>query len=84
MAKKTKPAPAGKLRFEGESADFGTVQKYSEIFDLFVIEGEGSVPVYIDGEMHRLPRGVPTPINIDEDKYLKRAGIAYSPAKSEK
>ena len=51
---------------------------------LFVIEGQGSVPIYIKGAMHRLPRGVPTPINIDEDKYLTKAGIKFEPAKSEK
>lgn len=51
---------------------------------LFVIEGQGSVPIYIDGEMHRLPRATATEISPDDQDYLTQAGIAFEPAKSEK
>jgi len=51
---------------------------------LFVIEGQGSVPIYINGEMHRLPRGAATEISPDDQDYLTQAGIAFEPAKSEK
>lgn len=51
---------------------------------LFVIEGQGSVPIYIDGEMHRLPRATATEISPEDQDYLTQAGIAFEPAKSEK
>ena len=51
---------------------------------LFIIEGEGVVPIYVDGEMHRLPRGEPIEITPEDQKHLIEAGIAFEPAKSEK
>lgn len=51
---------------------------------LFIIEGAGSVPIYIDGGMHRVPRGVATEISPEDQTYLKQAGIAFEPATSEK
>lgn len=51
---------------------------------LFVIEGQGSIPIYIDGEMHRLPRATATEISPEDQDYLTQAGIAFEPAKSEK
>lgn len=51
---------------------------------LFVIEGQGSVPVHIDGEMHRLPRGVAIEITPEDQDYLTQAGIVFEPATSEK
>ena len=51
---------------------------------LFVIEGQGSVPIYIDGEMHRLPRATAIDISPEDQNYLTQAGIAFEPATSEK
>ena len=51
---------------------------------LFIIEGKGSIPIYIDGEMHRLPRATATEISPEDQDYLTQAGIAFEPAKSEK
>lgn len=51
---------------------------------LFVIEGQGSVPIYIGGEMHRLPRATAIDISPEDQDYITQAGIAFEPAKSEK
>ena len=51
---------------------------------LFVIEGQDTVPIYIDGEMHRLPRAAAIDISPEDQDYLTQAGIAFEPAKSEK
>lgn len=74
MAKRPKHAPA-------VPDGYTLVPGYSR---LFVIEGEGVVPIYVDGEMHRLLRGEPIEITPEDQKHLIEAGIAFEPAKSEK
>lgn len=91
MAKRAKSK--GNIVFEGERADFMKAKRYAKIFagahvDVrgppFVIEGQGSVPIYIDGAMHRVQRGVAIEISPEDQDYLTQAGIAFEPAKSEK
>ncbi len=51
---------------------------------LFIIEGEGVVPIYVDGEMHRLLRGTAIEITPEDQAHLTREGVLFAPAKSEK
>lgn len=74
MAKRPKHAPA-------VPDGYTLVPGYSR---LFVIEGEGVVPIYVDGEMHRLLRGTAIEITPEDQAHLTREGVLFAPAKSEK
>jgi hypothetical protein len=42
------------------------------------IKGEGTIPVYGNGAMRRLPKGVPVEVSAEERAYLKRAKVAFA------
>lgn len=43
-----------------------------------IIKGEGTIPVYVDGAMRRLPRGVPIEVSAEERAVLKRGKVKFS------
>lgn len=40
-----------------------------------IIKGEGTIPVYADGAMRRLPKGEPIKVSAAELAFLKRSKV---------
>ncbi|TIW28677.1 MAG: hypothetical protein E5V63_04140 [Mesorhizobium sp.] len=43
--------------------------------DTITIKGEGTIPVYADGAMRRLPKGEPVKVSAAELAFLKRSKV---------
>lgn len=67
MAKSSKPAKAAPA-VEKPARKPGTV----------IIKGEGTIPVYGDGAMRRLPKGKPVAVSQAELAFLKRSKVALA------
>lgn len=46
--------------------------------DTIIIKGKGTIPVYAEGAMRRLPRGEPVEVSAAELAFLKRSKIALA------